>query len=223
MPALAGDLRIELGMLPTGESARRVFAPEVIVLQVADFQLEVGGDVVACVECVRTPVRRWQVYVVHTSHHDLGYTDLPNNVLREQAGFLDDVLRFCDETDDWPEETRFRYTIEQAWSAVYWAGHRPADQFARLAQRLHEGRIELTALFGNETTELCGHEEQIRLAYPAGAAGAGRGAAGLRRVERHPRHILGAVRSVGRGGRALFRAHPARLLRVAAKTALHLG
>jgi hypothetical protein len=31
------------------------------------------------------PSRRWEVHLVHGSHHDLGYTDLPSNVLREQS------------------------------------------------------------------------------------------------------------------------------------------
>lgn len=42
------------------------------------------------------------------SHHDLGYTDLLIDVLREHDGCMDDVLRFCEETDDRPEESRFR-------------------------------------------------------------------------------------------------------------------
>ena len=161
------NLRLALGPLPVGESEFRVFAPEVAAPQTDACLLEVDGEIVAQTECARAPVRRWQVYLAHASHHDLGYTDLPSNLLREHAGFLDDILRYCAETDDWPEASRFRYTIEQAWSVAFWAAHRSEQQVARLVERLREGRIELTALFGNETSELCGSEEQIRLLYPA--------------------------------------------------------
>ena len=47
--------------------------------------------------------------MVHFSHHDLGYSDMPTDLLVEHAGFMDDVLDFCEETADWPEESRFRY------------------------------------------------------------------------------------------------------------------
>ena len=46
-------------------------------------------------------------------------------------------------------------------------GQRPAAQVERLARAIRRGQIEMTALFGNQTTELCGHEEMIRALYPA--------------------------------------------------------
>lgn len=33
--------------------------------------------------------------------------------------------------------------------------------------RIKEGRVEVPALFANEITNLCGHEEIIRLIYPS--------------------------------------------------------
>jgi len=63
--------------------------------------------------------REWKVYLVHNSHHDLGYTDLPSNVLEEYECFMDQVLRFCERTEDFPEEAKFKYVIEGSWSILW--------------------------------------------------------------------------------------------------------
>lgn len=113
------------------------------------------------------PVRHWEVYLMHFSHHDLGYTDLPADVLREHAAILDDVVRYCDETASWPDDSRFRFVAEQAWSLVQYLETRPPGDVQRLIDAIRRGQLEVTALFANEITELCGHEELIRLLYPA--------------------------------------------------------
>jgi hypothetical protein len=113
------------------------------------------------------PTRHWEVHLMHYSHHDLGYTDLPADVWREHAAILDDVLRYCDETADWPDDAQFRFVAEQAWSLVSFVENRPAEAVERLARAIRRGQIEVTALFANEVTELCGTEELIRLLYPA--------------------------------------------------------
>lgn len=117
--------------------------------------------------CTWKPVRHWTVHLTHGSHHDVGYTDLPSRVVREHVRFLDDVLDYCTETDAWDEESRFRFVIEQAWSAMAYVAQRPAECVERLMARLREGRLELNAFFANQITELCSHEELLRLLYPS--------------------------------------------------------
>ncbi|MCS7221977.1 MAG: glycoside hydrolase family 38 C-terminal domain-containing protein [Anaerolineae bacterium] len=161
------QLQMGLGMIQPGTSRRRIYIPDVRETIQAEFMLLAEGQVQDRQTRPWTPERHWEIYLVHGSHHDLGYTDLPSNVLREHARFLDDVLRYCEETADWPEESRFRYVIEQGWSVLHFIEHRPSDTVERLVRLMREGRIEVTALFGNEISELCGHEEQIRLLYPS--------------------------------------------------------
>ena len=113
------------------------------------------------------PQRHWRVFFVPITHHDLGYTDTIENVMNEYAGFYDDVLRFCRETDDWPEEARYRYTVEGCWSLQHFVENRPKETVQELAKYVKQGRIEIGALFGNEISSLCSHEELIRLMYPS--------------------------------------------------------
>ena len=68
-------------------------------------------------------------------------------------------------TADFPAESRFRVVVEQAWSLCEFMDSAAPERIARMARLLRSGDVELTALFGNMTTELCGHEELIRCLY----------------------------------------------------------
>jgi alpha-mannosidase len=114
------------------------------------------------------PQKHWEVYLIQYAHHDMGYTDLPSHVLVEYDGFMDQVLEYCAETEHWPEEeARFRYLCEQTWSVLHYLENRPPAVIDRMAHYVRNGQIEVTALFGNQTLELCSSEELIRLMYPS--------------------------------------------------------
>ena len=162
------ETRADLGIVPPGACERRVYVPDVCEPIQAEWELLAQGQVADRKTVAWTPQRRWEVHLIQYAHHDLGYTDLPSNVLAEYDGFMDQVLAFCMETEDWPEEdARFRYECEQAWSVVHYVENRPRDVVERLVHYLKKGQIEVTALFGNQTLELCGHEELVRLLYPS--------------------------------------------------------
>jgi hypothetical protein len=99
--------------------------------------------------------RDGEVHLVHGSHHDLGYTDLPSNVLSEHDAHMDRILEFCAQTADWPEDSKFRYAVEQAWSVLHYLKSCSPDKRERLIQFMREGRIEVTATLGNQITGLC--------------------------------------------------------------------
>ena len=156
-----------IDIVKQGEGKYRVYVPDVGEPTSAEFSLLANGKVQDRKRIAWKPQKHWQVYLAHYSHHDLGYTDLPTDVLREYDGFYDEILRFCEETKDWPDESKFRYVIEQFWSVKHFIENRPKEIVDKLIKYIREGRVELTALFGNQTTELCGHEELIRLMYPS--------------------------------------------------------
>jgi len=156
-----------IGRIESGKGRYRIAVPEILEETSVEFALVVGDKVQDRRSVSWKPQRHWEVYLVHISHHDLGYTDLPTDVLREHDGFMDEILRFCEETEDYPGESRFRYTVEQSWSVLHFIENRPKDAVEKLIRYIKEGRIEVTAFFGNETSELCSHEELIRLMYPS--------------------------------------------------------
>lgn len=175
-PAAAAGVRVRvgpwareaaLGEIPPGDSWHDLFVPEErngrqVWVQV----LEAGGAGEPWAGTLPQP-RHWRVHVVQLSHHDLGYTSLPSRVLEEQIRWLDEAVTMAADTSRYPEEARFRLVIEQAWSVEHAMLRLPARRAARLARLLQQGRFELTALYGNLITELCGHETLVRALYPA--------------------------------------------------------
>ena len=147
-----------------GVSTVRVCIPD--IREPADLTFDIAVEGSEGLTMRHLPHRHWTVHLIQFAHHDFGYTDLPSNILEEYCGFYDDVLRFCRETDGFPEESRFRYTIEQGWSLLYYMEHRPETVCREMASRIREGRVEVNAFLGNEITELLGPEEMARLLYP---------------------------------------------------------
>lgn len=113
------------------------------------------------------PPKHWEVHLLHISHHDPGYTDLPSHVLQYHYQWIDEILDEMDLRQDYPEDSRLRITIEQFWSLDYYLKHAPEERKDKLIKYLQKGDIELTALYGNLITEQLGHEEAYRSLYPA--------------------------------------------------------
>lgn len=95
------------------------------------------------------PVRKWQMNLVQHTHTDIGYTRSQTEILAEHLRYIDYALDYCDATDNYPEYAKFRWTCEIAWAVSEYLKCRPAEQIARLKQRVQEGRIELAGMYLN--------------------------------------------------------------------------
>ncbi len=93
--------------------------------------------------------RKWTVYLVQHTHTDIGYTRPQTEILPEHLRYIDYALDFCDMTDGYPDDARFRWTCEVSWTVREYLKRRPAAQIDRLKKRIAEGRIELTGMFLN--------------------------------------------------------------------------
>ena len=150
-----------------GDSTCDLFLPEIAAPCTLDFSLATTAGATAALQVPWIPPRHWTVHVIQNSHHDLGYTSLPSRVLDEHVAWLDASVEMAGDTRRWPDAARFRMVIEQAWSVEYYLRHASRSHAARLLELLRTGQFELTALYGNLTTELCGHETLVRALYPA--------------------------------------------------------
>ncbi|MER6944429.1 hypothetical protein ABT294_10430 [Nonomuraea sp. NPDC000554] len=129
-----------------------------------EFTLESRDDagVVGSARITVTPQRKWSVFVVHHSHLDIGYTDPQGTVLRHHLDYLDAAVRLAEETASWPDDAKFRWTVESSMPALKWLGARPAEQVEAFAALAREGVIEVTALPFQLHTEACSTEELYR-------------------------------------------------------------
>ena len=95
------------------------------------------------------PVRNWQVNFVQHSHTDIGYTRSQTEILAEHLRYIDYALDYCDNTDNYPDASKFRWTCEASWAVDEYLKSRPQTQIERLKKRVSEGRIELTGMYFN--------------------------------------------------------------------------
>lgn len=145
-----------------GDSTLDLFVPEVatprrilVELSGPDGPLGVGPFEV-------TPQRKWTVHLVHHSHLDIGYTDPQGDVLRNHLWYLDSALDLATATDDWPDDARFRWTVESALPARMFLHTRPPAAVRRFVDLTRQGRIEVTAMPFQMHTEAASTEELHR-------------------------------------------------------------
>jgi len=108
--------------------------------------------------------KQWKVYVVQTSHFDYGYTGTQQEVMEKWVKILDDVLNYCAQTDDWPEESKFRWMIESSFCLNHYLEVHPEKE-GEIRRRISEGRIEIGANYAHMHSSTEGHEELVRNLY----------------------------------------------------------
>ncbi len=126
----------------------RINLPKVEKSKTVTYKLETNGFVSEG-EVLVTPVRKWRVNFVQHTHTDIGYTRPQTEILAEHLRYIDYALDYCDNTDNYPESSKFRWTCEAAWPVNEYLRSRPESQIKRLKERVAEGRIELTGMYFN--------------------------------------------------------------------------
>lgn len=109
----------------------------------------VAGDFVLDNTVTLKPVRKWKIDLVQHSHTDIGYTRSQTEILAEHLRYIDYALDYCDATDTYPENAKFRWTCEAAWPVDEYLKCRPESQIERLKRRIAEGRIQVTGMYYN--------------------------------------------------------------------------
>jgi len=135
-------------MVQFGYNYVRVRIPAVREKRSLIYRVEVDGKVWRG-KIEASPVRKWQVNFVQHTHTDIGYTRSQTEILAEHLRFIDYALDYCDNTDHYPDEAKFRWTCEASWAVDEYLKSRPQSQVERLLKRVAEGRIEVTGMYFN--------------------------------------------------------------------------
>lgn len=91
-----------------------------------------------------------EIHILHHTHVDVGYTDLQPVIYRTHVQYLEQVLEYCRQTDDYPDEAKFRWISEFSWPMVEFMRQRPSLA-SEMAERLRQERVELAGLFLDPT------------------------------------------------------------------------
>ena len=161
------ELSADIGTIKEGEGKYRFFIPEVSGTLPVEFSLKTENKIQDHLTMSWTSRKHWEICMIPMSHHDLGYTATTEHVLRNYIRTYNDVIKYCKETEDYPDEAKFRYSVEESWSLEHFIENSDKETHAKLAKYIKEGRIEVQALYGELVTGMCSHEEMIRLLYPS--------------------------------------------------------
>jgi len=123
-------------------------SPQVNMDTPAEAVLEAMGHKIVT-EALIKPVRRWKMHFVQNTHTDIGYTRPQTEIMSDLIRHLDLALDYADETDHFPDDSRFRWTAENTWAVDQFLKNRTAEQIDRLRRRVEERRIELTGMYLN--------------------------------------------------------------------------
>ena len=144
----ANNKQVAIAQLKFGYNTVNIGLPE--VQKPSRINLKVtAGSFSMTNTVVLDPVRKWNIDFIQHSHTDIGYTRSQTEILAEHMRYIDYALDYCDATDSYPEDAKFRWTCEASWAVDEFLKCRPAGQVERLMKRIKEGRIEVTGMYFN--------------------------------------------------------------------------
>jgi hypothetical protein len=112
------------------------------------------------------PQKKWKLFCVSYSHHDLGYGNYPHRIRTEiRHANIERPLEFCRRTDSWDEDSKYRFMIETAEPITSFLSCHSEAEAAELARRIREGRIQVGGFHNTAETEQLSEELMARLYY----------------------------------------------------------
>lgn len=109
------------------------------------------------------PVRKWVVYLLPHSHVDIGYTHVQTDVEKAQWKYLEQAIEAAKKTASYPEGSRFKWNVEVMWAVDSYLKQASPEKIKEFINAVKNGQVGLQALYGNQLTGLCSHEELLRL------------------------------------------------------------
>jgi hypothetical protein len=106
-----------------------------------------------------------RVLIANHSHTDIGFTDYQDLIYRQHAEFTDQALDLIEATQDYPEEARYKWTLEVTGMTEHWLARASDAQVDRLRHWQQQGAIDIGGMQYN-TTPLLTIEQMIRSLYP---------------------------------------------------------
>ncbi|MBE0535636.1 MAG: hypothetical protein IH624_08195, partial [Phycisphaerae bacterium] len=162
MVAVEGGLS-QTHRLVSGTQVIEGLAPAVEKAGEVSAAVKVGGKTLFEKRVALEPVRKWEIYLLHQTHLDIGYTHVQTEVEEMQWQFLDEAIELGEKTKDYPAEARFKWLPEGLWAVDSYLKNASPEKEARFIDAVKKGYIGLDALYGNELTALCRPEELLEL------------------------------------------------------------
>jgi alpha-mannosidase len=105
------------------------------------------------------PVTPREVYLVHHSHTDIGYSHIQEEVEKIHTENIKRALELIEKTRTYPEGSRFIWNIESSWAVENFFKQATPEESQKFIQAVREGSIVISATYANVLTGLCNPEE----------------------------------------------------------------
>jgi len=158
-----GNLCFDIPLIIKGINVHPISIPEVDKPTPATYRLIVGSSKWMHKTVIERK-RHWKIHLIPFSHHDIGYTDLQPVVVAKHKRYFDKIIEYCRQSEDYPEEARFRWTCDTAWAVKNYLDD-PRTRNKDFLELVRKGKIEVTALFAALSSPLVSSEELIRSLY----------------------------------------------------------
>lgn len=124
------------------------------------------GEEIACTKAFWEKPRELTLYVMVSSHTDIGLHNSPYIQRERSEEFLDRAKKLCDETASRKEEDRYRYTMEGTWFFGNYEMDRGKEATEELVRDyIKTGKIGLCSGVAGNHTQVYGLEEMCRSTY----------------------------------------------------------
>ncbi|MDR3246447.1 MAG: hypothetical protein LBT50_08450 [Prevotellaceae bacterium] len=135
--------------LATGINTIETSVPEVKKETNVTIGLSVESKIAGEMTVKAFPVRNWTVYLVQHTHTDIGYTKPQTEILAEHIRYIDYAIEYCELTENYPDDAKFRWTCEAAWAVREYLQYRPKEQITKFLRYVKNGQIEVAGMFFN--------------------------------------------------------------------------
>ncbi|MDR2438985.1 MAG: glycosyl hydrolase-related protein [Planctomycetaceae bacterium] len=107
--------------------------------------------------------RKWELYLIHQTHLDIGFTHLQTDVLKRQVQSIRDALRFIDETKNYPDEAKFRFHPEGMWAIDQFLKEATDEEKAALVKAAKNRDLHIDGMYAQAMTGMYNDEELFEL------------------------------------------------------------
>ena len=108
------------------------------------------------------PTKKMDVFLIHHTHLDIGYTHLQSDVERLQWQHLEEALRLGEANEGFPDEAKFVWNPEGIWAVESYLENHSDSENERLLEGIRKGWIALDGLFANLLTGITSSEGLMR-------------------------------------------------------------
>lgn len=126
----------------------------------------VNGELLLEKELAWAPPRKWELNVMISSHTDIGLHNSQYIQRHNSADFIDKAISLIDQTEERPDENRYRYCMEGTWFWNNYALERDMASAKKVVRNyIKTGKIGVAGGLAGNCTQLYGIEELCRSAY----------------------------------------------------------